>query len=161
MTFDTHIKEPRDCDEDERRGFAQLVRKGFRASLETLAHRVITAECLAFHARPDSPMIAISALKSPSIEYRKDAFQKAGARNDPAKYEQELGWVYVLPDYRGHQIGQQLCSRLVERSPSSSLFATTRVENARMARILDSLDFHRVGQPYQRRNEVLVLYCRR
>jgi len=44
--------------------------------------------------------------------------------------------------------------------PASGVFATTRTHNGSMIRILDSLEFARVGTPYRRRNKELVLYLR-
>ena len=39
-------------------------------------------------------------------------------------------------------------------------FATTRTDNVSMIRILHALDIARVGKPYPRRNEQLVLFLR-
>ena len=160
MDGETHVGKPADCGADERRQFARLVRQGFNAVIETLPRRIGAASHLAYHALPDGSLVAVAAMKSPSAEYRDAVFFRAKATEDPIAYERELGWVYVVPEHRGSQIGRRLCERLVARSPSARMFATTRVENTRMTRILTSLGFRSVGRPFQRRNEVLVLFCR-
>ncbi len=52
-----------------------------------------------------------------------------------------------------------LCRGLVAHV-GSGVFATTRPDNTVMIRILTTLGFVRVGKPYSRRNEALVLYVR-
>ena len=160
MNGQTYVRDPAHCADEERREFASVVRQGFNAVIETLPRRITAAKYLAFHRLPSGPMVAVAAIKSPPLPYREDVFLRAGIPRDPSIYDRELGWIYVMPEHRGFQIGRRLCERLVERSTTSRMFATTRVENARMIGILESLEFGRVGEPYQRRNEVLALYCR-
>jgi hypothetical protein len=155
-----HFKEPDACTEEERRAFALLVRQGFASADERLDGRIRDAKSLAFYHGGDDELLAVAALKSPTEGYRDDVFRKAGVRISSADYEHELGWVFVVPAHRGDRIAETLCLRLVASVPGSCVFATTRLDNVAMIRILLALDFAQVGKPYPHRDEVLVLFLR-
>lgn len=153
------LKEPIDCTEGERLEFARLVREGFPAA-RSLESRIRQATCLAFYYTAGDMLTAVAALKAPTDRYRERAFRQAGARVSPAEYPLELGWVFVVPPHRRNGIAEGLCRHLVARASTSGVFATTRPDNVSMIRILGALGFVRVGEPYPRRNEELVLYVR-
>jgi ribosomal protein S18 acetylase RimI-like enzyme len=144
----------------ERREFARLVRQGFQGSDEGLDARIRDARCLAFYYAAGDTLAAVAALKAPSQRYREEVFKKADAGISAADYKLELGWVFVLPVHRGSRIGEGLCRKLLARVTTSRVFATTRPNNDSMIRILHALGFVRVGKPYARRDEDLVLYLR-
>jgi len=155
-----HTKESLTCTEGARREFARLVRQGFATANEGLDSRLRDAKWLAFYYAPGDTLEAVAALKAPTQRYREEIFKKAGAAVNPADYPLELGWVFVVPAHRGNRIAERLCRQLVERVPTSAVFATTRTDNASMMRILVALGFTRVGTPYPWRNEELVLFLR-
>lgn len=154
------LKEPIGCTEEERREFARLVRRAFDGSDEGLDGRIRSAESLAFYYAEDETLVAIAGLKKPDERYRKAIFAKAEARVRASDYGLELGWVFVVPAYRGRRIAEQLCRTLLGRVPTSHVFATTRPDNVQMISILVGLDFARVGRPFPRRNEELVLFLK-
>lgn len=154
-----HFKEPIACTQRERRAFAGLVRQGFPAA-EGLDARIRAASWLAFYYAASNRLGAIAALKAPSDRYRDDVFEQADAPVSPDDYRLELGWVFVVPSHRGKGIGESLCRQLLARVPSSCVFSTTQPDNSSMIRILLTLGFARVGKPYPRRDEQLVLYLR-
>jgi len=156
----TYFKEPIACTEGERGEFARLVREGFEGSDEGLPGRIRAAKWLAFHYAAGGTLAAIAGLKVRDERYRDDVFEQARARVTSADYKLELGWVYVVPAHRGKRIAEGLCEQLLAREPASSVFATTRPDNASMMRILHALGFARVGQPFPQRNEELVLFLR-
>ncbi|UCF20289.1 MAG: hypothetical protein JSU87_02455 [Gemmatimonadota bacterium] len=160
MNGTTYLKEPVACSECERLEFARLVRQGFEGSDEGLEGRITDSRCLAFHYAPNATLAAIAGLKAPDARYRDDVFKQAEAPVSPADYELELGWVFVVPAHRGSRMGEGLCRQLLARVPNSCVFATTRPNNGVMIKILSALGFTRVGKPYRRRNEQLVLYLR-
>jgi RimJ/RimL family protein N-acetyltransferase len=160
MNGTAHFKDPISCTEGERREFERLVRQGFEGSDEGLPGRIHDARSLAFYYAAGDTLGAIAGLKAPSQRYRDDVFKKADAAVSAADYELELGWVFVVPAHRGKRIAKSLCRRLLARVPASSVFATTRTDNSRMIRILVALGFTRVGKPYRRRNQELVLFLR-
>jgi ribosomal protein S18 acetylase RimI-like enzyme len=156
----TQLKEPTACTAGQRRDFARLVRQGFEGSDDGLAHRIEEAHLLGFYYTTGEGLAAVAALKSPGERYRSDVFEKAGVAASPGDYRLELGWVYVVPAHRGKQVAEKLCRQLLACVPASCVFATTRISNAVMIRILLSLGFERVGKPYLRRNEKLIVFLR-
>jgi ribosomal protein S18 acetylase RimI-like enzyme len=160
LNGDARLKEPMACTESERREFARLVREGFEGSDEGLDGRIRDASCLAFHYAAGGTLAAIAGLKAPREGYRDDLFKKAEAEVNAGDYKLELGWVFVVPAYRERGIGEGLCRTLLARVPGVCVFATTRPNNVLMIKILDALGFVRVGRPYPRRGEELVLFLR-
>lgn len=79
---------------------------------------------------------------------------------DGAAYVLELGWVWIAPAWRRKGMAEDLCRQLLRRVPDSAIFSTTRPDNTPMARILGTLGFARVGDPYPRRGEQLALFLR-
>jgi ribosomal protein S18 acetylase RimI-like enzyme len=156
----THLATPDACTEQERRELARLVRQGFDAVVETLDGRIRAARCLAFRYAADGTLAAIAALKAPDEAHRAAIFAKAEAPVSHMAYELDLGWVFVLPAHRGKRIAPDLCRRLLARVPAAGVFATTRTNNDPMIGILRTLGFTRVGKPYPRRDEQLVLFLR-
>ncbi len=159
MTFIADVKEPIACSDAERREFARLVLQGFPAA-RRLDDRIREASWLAFHYEAGDTLVAVAALKAPDKGYRAHVLKQADAPVSSDDYELELGWIYVVPAYRGNRIAEGLCRQLLARVPASSVFATTRPDNVFMIRILRALGFVRVGKPYSRRNEKLVLFLR-
>jgi len=156
----TLLKEPFECTEEERGDFARIVRQGFHTAAGDLDARIRAAKCLAFLYGPGKTLAAVAALKAPSEQRREDTFRKAAAGVSAADYVLELGWVFVTPARRGNHVAERLCRLLLARVPQSCVFATTRTNNDVMIRILTALGFDRVGKPYPRRDEELVLYLR-
>ncbi len=159
MNGATHLKEPSACTEGELREFARLVRQGFPAA-ENLDSRIRASELLALYYAAGDTLGAVAALKTPTEQHRQDIFRKANSPVSAADYRIELGWVFVVPAYRGNRIAESLCRQLLARVPTCCVFATTRTTNASMIRILLALGFARSGQPYPRRDEELLLFLR-
>jgi RimJ/RimL family protein N-acetyltransferase len=162
MTGTTHVREPLACTADERRAFARLVRVGFEGSDAGLDGRIRDAKLLAFHFTIDDTLGAVAALKAPTDQYRDYVFTEADASVSPADCRLELGWVFVVPEYRGNHIAKHLCRVLLQHVPTPCAFATTRPDNVPMIRTLRALGFARVGKPFlhPRRTEELVVFCR-
>lgn len=159
MNGTTCYKAPDACTDKERGAFAQLVRQGFPGA-QNLDARMRAAKRLAFYYSTGGTLGAVAAIKAPDERHRRDLFKLAAAPVDGADYQLELGWVFVAPAYRGRRIAERLCRQLLVDVPASHIFATTRVDNDRMMRILDALGFTRVGRPYPRRGSHFVLYLR-
>jgi ribosomal protein S18 acetylase RimI-like enzyme len=158
----TEIKKPIACTEAELREFARLVRDGFQGSDDTLPIRMRAAKLLGFVYSSGGELAAIAGLKAPHIQYRSEVFKKAEAGVSPTPYSLELGWVLVVPTYRGNRVSEDLCRQLLAAVPTSAVFATTRPTNSPMIAILRSLGFSQAGKPYPRpdRCEELALFLR-
>lgn len=154
------LKRPTDCTAEELREFERLVRRGFSGSDDTLPTRIRDAELLAFQETVGGGVVAVAGLKQPHDRYTGDVFARTGAEVDPAHFELELGWVFVVPDHRRNHLAKDLCGRLVERASGSGVFATTRPDNLPMIGILQDLGFVRTGEAFLRRGEELALFIR-
>ena len=154
------LSQPNNTTEEQHRDFARLVRQGFKTAGSTLDSRIGAARHLAFHYSDGDGLVAIAALKSPDDQYRRDVFKWAESREGYADYALELGWVYVEPVYRGSRIATRLCEQLSSTTTTDSVFATTRIDNPVMGRILLACGFEKVGTPYPYREEQLSLYLR-
>lgn len=161
MIGETQFKKPAACSKGELREFARLVREGFRGSDEGLPDRIERARLLAFCYATDDWLVAIAGLKSPNSTHRRDVFAKASVSASASAYSVELGWVYVVPTHRRKRIAQSLCRSLLAFAPGSGIYATTRPDNVPMIRILLALGFERVGRPFPRRDEELVVFLRK
>jgi len=160
MDGTTHFKEPIACTPEQRREFARLVRQGFEGSDEGLHGRIQDANRLAFRYAVDDTLAAIAALKAPDERYRREVFKKANLLVNPADYELELGWVYVVPAQRRNRVAESLCRQLLACLPALGVFAKTRINNVVMIKILGVLGFERVGRPYRRHDQELVIFLR-
>lgn len=154
------IEEPGACGRQELDVFEALVREGFDGSDEGLPLRIRRASRLAFWWAGPSPC-GIGGLKSPDRGYRSRIFGRAGTEHLPGDFEVELGWVYVVPGHRGNGVATSLCSRLLASAHDRPVFATTRPGNDAMIAVLRRLGFSRAGNPFLRRGDPLLLYCRR
>jgi GNAT superfamily N-acetyltransferase len=153
------LKEPITCTEAELDAFARLVRRGFERAAD-LGRRIRSAKWLAFHYGAVEALTAVAALKVPDVQIREGIFAKADAPVSSDGFTIDLGWIFVTPAHRGHGIATDLCRKLVSRVPASGVFATTRASNDTMIHILLALDFARVGTPFRRGSEELVLFLR-
>ena len=151
---------PASCTKGELQKFAGLVRKGFRGSDEGLLGRIERARLLAFHYAGDGSLAAVAALKVPSDQHRSDVFEKASVSVDPADYKIELGWVYIVPSHRGKRLSEDICRQLLAGEPRAGIYATTRSNNVSMIEVLCALGFARVGKPFPRRDEELMVFLR-
>ena len=160
LTASNELKIPSACSQHEFQGFERLVRLGFRGSDAGLPRRIRRAHLLAFCYEPCRELVGIGGLKVPELRYRERIFQRAGVAERAPYYSLELGWVFVSHRHRGTGIGSSVCDALLARVPGEPVFATTRPDNAAMARILKGRRFTRAGSPFPRRSERLTLYLR-
>ena len=103
----------------------------------------------------------IAALKIPHPDYKLRIFQQAGQADQAERYRYELGWIVSLPAYRGQGIGKKL-STIICTENEVDLFATSRVDNFAMIKILLDLGFIQLGHSYAsiRAEYRLSLYVR-
>jgi len=156
---DPILRRPGACTPEQRAGFAELVCEGFNSHRDTLGARILAARSLGFHYT-DGSLCGIAALKPPDAATRSLIFHGAGATASPDDYHDELGWLYVVPERRRQGIAGDLVKRLLATVPAAPVFATTRRDNAPAQQLLRAFAFRRVGQPFRRRDEELLLFLR-
>ncbi|HEX5037720.1 MAG TPA: GNAT family N-acetyltransferase [bacterium] len=147
------LKEPSRCSPGEIDGFCRIVLGEGQVSRERFEKRVRKARLLAFLTDSDGgDVIAAAAVKRPDPGYQKEVFGKADVSGFENKTALELGWVVVSPAHQrnGH------CGRLVEAVlqdlESEDLYATSKVDNLPMHKVLGRFGFLKVGRSYVSKN---------
>ncbi len=154
------IKSPSQATEAELDSFVALVTEGGEVA-PGLRQRVEAASVLGL-LRYNKKIIGTAALKKPITAYRLGVFEKAGL-DTAEKYPLELGWIYVAPQHRGKKRTRPLLEAVVSRAKQKGVYATTRVSNEAMRKILLLLRFAPIGVPFdsqQNPGEQLQLYGR-
>ncbi len=150
------LERPALCSEEEIARFLELVEQAEEVQSAGLDKLVRAAPWLAFHYEQDS-VVGIAGLKRPRPSYREKVFRQAQIREQAAMFATELGWVYTVEPWRGHGIGRRLVAQLLAKIPGEPVFATTRLDNAAMQRILMDHDFQNVGRPFLGRDQYSLL----
>ena len=138
---------PTSCTDVEIQDFVAMVRAGGEVGGTALDRNVRTAEAL-LTGRKGGCLVAVAALKTPALSYRKKIQEGSGVELDPVAFPYELGYVFVLPSARGQGFATKLCELALEERTSVGVFATTRVTNAGMANILQKVGFVKQGHAY-------------
>lgn len=144
------IRETSNCNKQEIENFHQLVLNGGQVEVSGLRNRIRRAKLLAFHYEKNT-LVAITALKRPNETYKKDVFRKAGVSEESDKYNLEVGWAFTVEEYRGKGICSGLVQKIVNKSKSEAIFATTKKHNLQMHRILKKNGFQKIGKPFRGR----------
>lgn len=140
--------------------FRTIVLEGGAVSPQSYDATIAQNPLLYFY--PNSEYIqGIAALKIPHPDYKLRVFQQAGQADQAERYTLELGWIVSLPAYRGQGIGKKL-STIICAENEVDLFATSRVDNFAMIKILRDLEFTQLGHSYVsiRADYDLSLYVR-
>jgi GNAT superfamily N-acetyltransferase len=155
------LKRPRDCSDQELEGYAALVLRGDEVIKQGLGERIRQAAVLTF-AFQESRLVGVAALKTPADGYRTGVFRKAGAAERSKAGDLELGWVFVLADYRGRGVARRVVTNTLDAADGAGVFATTRSENDAMRTLLEAQQLVRAGQPYRstRGDYELILFSR-
>jgi len=147
-TYESQIKPPSACSEEEIRDFEGLVLKGEEVVPKGLRRRIELAAQLAFLYTADRRLAGVGALKRPSLSYRNSVFEKAASSLKPDTFQLELGWLFIEESHRGKRLSGILVKKLLSSVGETSIYATTREQNVPMRRILESFAFAESGIPY-------------
>ena len=164
----TYTLRPSECSEEQLDAFESLVILGGEVPGEKLGRWIRAAEWLGFQTETDEDgndrIVGVGALKNPNLDYKLKVFgrTKADAPDDPHDYRFELGWFYILEDYRHQGISKKLRNVLLRRAGTAGIYATSKENNVYMHLCLQSRAFVRTGCPYRsdRGNFNLVLFVR-
>jgi predicted GNAT family N-acyltransferase len=144
----TRVLEPLACTPELLESFCSLVLEGGQVISYGLKDRVEKAFALAF-VYEEKHLAAIGALKHPDTGYRASTFNKAGAKEDPAAFPYELGWVFVAHAYQGQKLSRLPVEALLPLASDKQLYATSHIERTRMHNTLRRYGFTQVGAPYE------------
>ena len=156
------VKQPTDCSEEELSSFKARILEGGEVEAAGFAVRLRLARVLAFGMAGDC-VAAVAALKSPLRTYRERVFAKAAVADQTTSSDLELGWIFVAPEFRLRGLAARMVVEILGRYGQATIFATSRVDNVGMHKVLEANGFGRTGVPYksERGRQELVLFLRR
>ncbi|MEZ5831664.1 MAG: GNAT family N-acetyltransferase [Dongiaceae bacterium] len=140
------VKSPLQCTDAELSAFCDLVIQGGEVTADGLLGRVRRARTLAF-CYVDGALAGVAALKIPGAHYRGEVFQSAEVKLDPEQFPIELGWVFVLKDYRRRGLSADLVARLLS-DVDANVYATSKSGNAAMHHTLRRFGFSGLGEEF-------------
>jgi hypothetical protein len=146
------VKSADECSKIERAAFHSLVLQSGEVQSEGLPARVARAEALLFLLDASFGLIGISALKHPDNEYRQKVFAAANTNSVAASFTLELGWIYLIQQHRDRHLSSWLIDPLLDIASDRSVFATCRINNSAMNKILPKHGFQLSGDPYPSAN---------
>lgn len=154
-------KRPKECTAAELKDFQALVLAGGEVTSVGLAARIKKAEVLLF-LEQGGCLKGIAAVKNPEKNYKEGVFKKAQATVKPNHFLFEPGWVFVLPSSRGAGFSHKLVQAALSAVSGQPIFATSRVDNAAMHKVLKAHGFSCHGKPYasERSKQQLRLFIR-
>jgi len=160
----TVVKKPSDCSSDELTVFKQLLLAGDEVDNASLVARIQAAVCLVFHFTDNGRIVSISALKTPGNSYRAKVFKQAKSSERADDFPFELGWLFVVEEYRNRGLSRLLAERALKLAEQKNVFAITRIDNVPMCRTNTRLCFQQSGDPYRTtrkgRSYLLSLFIR-
>ena len=157
------VKKPSECTESELDSFEALVKKGGEVTTTGLRDRIGRAKRLVFLFEGDKTLAGISALKEPTIGYKRKVFKKARSKEDPDEFTFEAGWIYVKEQFRGRKYSRPLLEEVIKLAGRKQIYATTRESNEAMQRTNSHFGLEQSGHPYKSEegNYNLILYTTR
>lgn len=148
---------PSDLTNQEFDAIHALILLGDEVNPVTLRTRLLAASLIGFISDSDN-IVSVAVMKNPSTQYKTSTFFKATAENNPVDFEFELGYVFTHKSYRKKGYASILCRELCEAYRQKSVYATTRVDNFHMQRMLASNYFLLDGKQYKSdRNDNVLL----
>lgn len=137
---------PDQIDAQTLQALAQLISIGSEVDGTMVLRNLKAASSIAYAMDGQNP-VGVIVLKNPVESYRNKVFQAAGVPELEQNYKLELGYVYMLPEYRTQGVSARLL-RLMNRSITVPAFATTRENNTTINTILKFAGFKQTGEPY-------------
>lgn len=155
------LKKPLECRENELDNFVSLVILGDQVNEHGLKQRIKRAELLGFWYEKNV-LVGTTGLKRPYRSYKEKVFKEADFSQTSNKYNLEIGWVFVKKEHRKKQIGANLVQEINEVCKDQNVFATTRINNTAMQKILKRNGFRKVGHQYEgtKEGEFVELFIR-
>lgn len=140
------IRAPAQFSAEQIQQFKDWVLAGEEVDPATLDQLVEQALVLAF-LHVDDQVAGIGAIKRPFAGYRAKVFAKAKLAA-PEAYAFEVGWIFVLPGFRGQKRSKDIVERLAKDLGTHAAYATSHQCNHTIHEGLREAGFMAAGQPY-------------
>lgn len=138
------IKKPANMERAELEVFEKLVVEGGEIDPLNLGPRLESAEYLGY-AIDSGKMIAVGAIKNPTLRHKSDIARKSGI--DLSNFKKELGYLFVRPSHQNQHLATRIAKELLDKV-DGPIFATTRIDNYHSIRLLEKQNFMNEGQPW-------------
>jgi len=121
-----------------------LVESGGEVRAKDLAHNLSRCHLIGTTVQDDAT-VCVAAIKRPASHY----VQKIAKQSEYALHSAgaEFGYVVTHPDFRSRKLAGELSNALLSSYPGS-VFATCRLDNIGIIKILSRNGFAHVGKPY-------------
>lgn len=154
------ISSPSELTSQQLEDMSQLISSGQEVTMSVVNRNLKNAVSIAY-AYDNGIPVGVIVLKNPVASYRTKVFNEAGVPELASTYQAEIGYTYVLPEYRTRGVGVRLC-RVMVNSISSPIYATTREQNTTINKLLKFAGFNETGDKWQsdRGNYNLILWTK-
>lgn len=126
MGTHTVVLSPGQVLDSQLRMFARIVADGGEVSTDGLWQRIQRAAYVCLLTVDDKPA-GVGALKVPTLSHRGTIEEYSGYSLEECSLE--LGWIVVLPQYRGRKLSAVIAKALLNRAGSNGVFCTVRADN--------------------------------
>ena len=144
-TTQYNVSSPNEIAPEILQQLSQLIATGSEVDMSMVSRNLANANSIGYAIDNGKP-VGVIVLKNPVSSYRQKVFQNAGVPELQQTYQLELGYVYVEPEYRGMVSARLL--RLMNRSITAPIFATTRENNTTINKILQFGGYQLTGEPF-------------
>ena len=144
----TIVKSPCVCSCEDIYKFCKVVCESDLVSPCGLTERVKRAEALVF-LYTDAELVGVAALKKSSDLHRSEVFEKADSQVSAEEFTYEVGWVFVLPEYRGNRYSRNLVEAALSRAEHHGVFAMMKTDNTPMLSTFTGCGFHKEGKSFR------------
>ena len=140
---------PAECSQSELAAFAVVAARGGEVETGDIVSGAQRAVRLLWISDAPSNPCATAALKRPNLGYKIKVFERSGLPVEAsARFDLELGYVFVDPAHRQGGHGTRLATRAIQIAGARPVYATSRSDNDGMRRILERLNFVIAGGEY-------------
>jgi GNAT superfamily N-acetyltransferase len=148
MGLNVTLREPTACSSAESAAFRDLVVQGDEVDPDGLEGRIQKAKALVF-GTCDDLLVGVAAVKCQERNYRHGIFQKAGISDLAGRYVYELGWIFVVPEFRGKGFSVALVEKSLASFGAENVYSTSKTSNTPMHRTLLKFGFSAEGNPWR------------
>lgn len=159
--MEINIKKYSELTEIEIQQILTLIKKGGEVDNEKLPTRFAKSKQIAFFDN-EKEIIAVAAIKKPKQSYIQKISKKSNLILELENYNLEIGYVMVDENFRGQQLASKLCDKLIDLNKDEFIYATTKVQNCSMKKILLKNNFNRIGTQYlnEKKDAFLEVYIK-
>lgn len=154
MGIQTTIMTPGQVTDSQLRQFKRIVEVGSEVSSDGLWQRLQRAAYLCL-LTVDGETAGVGALKIPTPNHRREVESDTGYSLEDCSYE--LGWIVVLPLYRGRKLSAKIAKALLNHAGSNGVFCTVRADNLAIQLACKALGFVECGERWEGRRGMLGL----